>query len=74
MSDDWILNNIAIVFIAAPAEKVWQALTDPEISERYFMGNRVELGEVGARYAVGRGEVWSITGKALPAVQLEAPQ
>lgn len=63
--DDWILNNVAIVFIAAPAEKVWEALTDSEISERYFMGSRVEVGEVGGRYAVGRGDVWSVTGEVL---------
>lgn len=28
--------------IAAPAEQVWRALTDPEIIARYFFGTRVE--------------------------------
>ena len=32
----------AEVDIAAPANEVWKALTDPEIIARYFFGSRVE--------------------------------
>lgn len=61
MSDDWILNNIAIVFIAAPAEKVWAALVGEDPVARPFMGQPVEVGELGGRYAVGEG----VTGEVL---------
>ncbi|MCC7266928.1 MAG: SRPBCC domain-containing protein [Caulobacteraceae bacterium] len=64
MADDrWIVNNIAIVFIAAPAEKVWRALTDPEMSPNYFMGSRVEVGEVGGTYRIGQDGAWGVTGE-----------
>ncbi len=60
----WRLNNCAIVFIAAPVEQVWRALTDPDMSEKYFMGARVEVGEEGGRYAVTRDKP-DVTGKVL---------
>jgi uncharacterized protein YndB with AHSA1/START domain len=31
-----------VTYINAPAEKVWQALTTPEFTERYWSGRRVE--------------------------------
>jgi len=38
MSGDWHLNNCVVAFIAAPVEQVWQALTDPQMTQAYFMG------------------------------------
>lgn len=32
------------VMIAAPADKVWKALTDPAIIKRYYFGTKVESG------------------------------
>ncbi|MFN5719944.1 MAG: SRPBCC domain-containing protein, partial [Bradyrhizobium sp.] len=31
------------IYIAATPEKVWQALTDAELSRQYFSGNAVEV-------------------------------
>ena len=65
MSDGWILNNIAVVFIAAPATKVWAALVG-EGDARPFMGQPVEVGEVGGRYAVGEGVTGEVLAKDPP--------
>jgi len=32
---------VYVIYIAAPPEKVWQALTDPEMTEKYWFGFRV---------------------------------
>ena len=64
MSNDWHLNNYAIVFVASSVEQVWRALTDPEMSQRYFMGARVEVGEEGGRFVVMRNKP-DVTGKVL---------
>jgi uncharacterized protein YndB with AHSA1/START domain len=61
----WILNNVAVVFIAAPVERVWSALTDAATSANYFMGSRVEVGEVGGPYCIGRDDGWGVTGVVL---------
>lgn len=31
-----------VTYIAAPIERVWQALTDGEVTARYFFGRRIE--------------------------------
>lgn len=36
------ITAVAQIDIAAPATRVWQALTDPEIIARYFFGSHVE--------------------------------
>ena len=36
------ITSEAEIDIAAPAARVWQALTDPEIIARYFFGSQVE--------------------------------
>ncbi|HYD45647.1 MAG TPA: SRPBCC domain-containing protein [Phenylobacterium sp.] len=67
MTDDtWGLNNIAVVFIAAPAEKVWAALVGEDPVARPFMGQPVEVGEVGGRYAVGEGVTGEVLAKDRP--------
>ena len=33
-------KTVYIIYIAATPEKAWQALTDPELSQRYFHGSR----------------------------------
>jgi aminoglycoside 6'-N-acetyltransferase len=47
------------VFIAAPLERVWDALTQPELTERYWGGTRIESDwAVGSRIRYSReGEV-----------------
>jgi uncharacterized protein YndB with AHSA1/START domain len=41
------------IYIAATAEKVWQALTSAEFSRKYFFGNAVEVDlKVGGAYIV----------------------
>jgi uncharacterized protein YndB with AHSA1/START domain len=63
-------KTVYVIYIAATPEKVWQALTDPDLSQRYFHGCRVEIepkigGAFVARFPDGRvnvrGEVveWS---------------
>jgi uncharacterized protein YndB with AHSA1/START domain len=39
---------VYVIYIAAAPEKVWQALTDPDTSEKYWFGYRVAAnGKVG---------------------------
>jgi uncharacterized protein YndB with AHSA1/START domain len=63
-------KTIYVIYIATTVEKVWQALTDPELSQRYFHGSRLEIeprvgGSFVVRFPDGRvnvsGEVveWS---------------
>jgi uncharacterized protein YndB with AHSA1/START domain len=63
-------KTVYVIYIASTPEKVWQALTDPELSPRYFHGNRIEIapqvgGDFVLRHPDGRvnvrGEVveWS---------------
>ena len=36
-------KTVYVTYIAAPAEKVWQALTDPAFSKQYFFGLAVDV-------------------------------
>jgi uncharacterized protein YndB with AHSA1/START domain len=36
-------KTVYVTYIAAPAEKVWQALTEPAFSEQYFFGFAVDV-------------------------------
>jgi uncharacterized protein YndB with AHSA1/START domain len=39
---------VYVIYVAAAPEKVWQALTDPDLSEKYWFGYRVAAnGKVG---------------------------
>ena len=46
------------LFIKATPEQVWDAITKPEFTTRYFFASRVEMGD-GRRRAYGpNGELW----------------
>jgi uncharacterized protein YndB with AHSA1/START domain len=36
-------NTVYVIYIAATAEKVWQALTDPKFTTQYFFGLAVDV-------------------------------
>jgi uncharacterized protein YndB with AHSA1/START domain len=36
-------KTVYVIYIASTPEKVWQALTDPELSQKYFHGSRLEI-------------------------------
>jgi len=47
--------TVYTIYIAATAEKVWEALTSAEFSRKYFFGNSVEIDlKVGGAYVVRR--------------------
>ncbi|HYZ78765.1 MAG TPA: SRPBCC domain-containing protein [Gaiellaceae bacterium] len=46
------------LFIKAPPERIWEAITNPVFTEKYFYASRVELAN-GRRRAFGpEGELW----------------
>jgi len=49
-------KTVYVTYIAAPAEKVWQALTDPAFSKQYFFGLWVDVEpkQAGAFVCCGR--------------------
>ena len=45
---------VYVVYIASTAEKVWQALTDPKMTEQYWFGYQISSDwKVGSRYTAG---------------------
>jgi uncharacterized protein YndB with AHSA1/START domain len=50
------------VFIRSTPERIWQAITDPEFTTKYFHGSRVELklvaGSEYRSYSPDRSELW----------------
>ena len=51
-------TQVYSVFIKATPEQVWEAITNPEFTEKYFYASRVELAN-GRRRAFGpEGELW----------------
>jgi uncharacterized protein YndB with AHSA1/START domain len=58
---------VYVIYIASTAEKVFEALTDAKMSERYWTGNRVESDwKVGAPFALKlKREDKDVTGKVL---------
>jgi uncharacterized protein YndB with AHSA1/START domain len=58
---------VYVIYIASTAEKVFEALTDPEMSERYWTGARVESDwKVGSTFALKlKRETKNITGQVL---------
>jgi uncharacterized protein YndB with AHSA1/START domain len=58
------------VYIRTTAERLWQAITDPMMTERYYYGSRVRCADwrAGEPYAyVGAGDVELITGEIVEA-------
>jgi uncharacterized protein YndB with AHSA1/START domain len=46
-------KTVYVIYIATTPEKVWQALTDPELSAKYFHGSRLETEpKVGGAFVV----------------------
>lgn len=45
-------DAVHIIHIAAPAQKIWEALTDSALSPSYFFGNRFEFGEISDDFRV----------------------
>ena len=51
--DNFKPATVYTIYIAAPSEQVWQALTSAEFSWKYFFGNAVEVDlKVGGAYIV----------------------
>jgi len=49
--------TVYTIYIAASAEKVWEALTSAEFSRQYFFGNAVEIEQkVGGNYIVRQSD------------------
>jgi uncharacterized protein YndB with AHSA1/START domain len=61
----WRLNNKVEVLINTSVERLWAALTEAADTERYFMGARVTVGEVGQGYRLERDDGWLVTGTVL---------
>jgi uncharacterized protein YndB with AHSA1/START domain len=36
-------KTVYVIYIVATPERVWHALTDPELSQKYFHGSRIEI-------------------------------
>ena len=49
------ITNVHQVFIRASAEQIWEAITKPEFTLKYFYGTRVESDSVGRR-SLPRGD------------------
>jgi uncharacterized protein YndB with AHSA1/START domain len=45
------------VFILATPEQIWDAITKPEFTERYFHGSRIEITPAGRRSTGPDGDV-----------------
>ena len=61
LTDAALATQVYQIFIRASAEQIWAALTDPDISVRYFHGARIQV-TPDRRTARGpKGEVWGDT-------------
>jgi uncharacterized protein YndB with AHSA1/START domain len=65
---DFVRGFEYVTYIAATPEKVWQALTSPEISRKYFFGRSVEIDcRVGGQFVlrIEDGKVVDSQGKVV---------
>jgi uncharacterized protein YndB with AHSA1/START domain len=62
---EWQLNSVVEVFVDAPVERLWAALTEAADTEQYFMRSRVTVGEVGEAYRLERDDGWEVDGTVL---------
>jgi uncharacterized protein YndB with AHSA1/START domain len=62
------LEFVHTTYIETSADKLWQALTDGDFTERYWFGHRVSSDwEAGSPYAFVRGGTESVEGNVLMA-------
>jgi uncharacterized protein YndB with AHSA1/START domain len=62
------LEYIYVTYIETSAEKLWQALTDPDFTERYWFGHRVSSDwKPGSRYSFAKQGANSIEGEVIAA-------
>jgi uncharacterized protein YndB with AHSA1/START domain len=47
-------NFVYVIYIAATPEKVWQALTDPGVTEKYWFGFRIAANGKAGEYMTAR--------------------
>jgi uncharacterized protein YndB with AHSA1/START domain len=52
-----LATQVYQVFIRATPEAIWEAITTPEFTERYFHGSRISITETGRRSLGPDGEV-----------------
>ncbi|MFT3725314.1 MAG: SRPBCC domain-containing protein [Hyphomonadaceae bacterium] len=58
-------DNLAVIFIAASPDRIWNALTDPLDQATYF-GGKTEIGQQGERWIRHATEKWpTLTGIVL---------
>lgn len=50
-------TQVYSVYIKATPEQIWEAITTPEFTERYFHGVRLEIRD-GRRWSTLRGRAW----------------
>ncbi len=62
------LEYVYVTYIETSAEKLWQALTDPDFTERYWFGHRVSSEwKPGTRYSFAKQGANSIEGEVIAA-------
>ncbi len=65
-------RHVFETYIKASQDRIWQALTDPELTARYFFGTRVESSwEVGAPYSYSMSARVAIAGEI---VEVDPPK
>ena len=58
MTDPALSTQLYQVFIRATPERIWQAITDPEVSKQYFHGARISVDAERMRSLGPGGDVW----------------
>jgi DNA-binding transcriptional ArsR family regulator/uncharacterized protein YndB with AHSA1/START domain len=58
MTDTSLATQVYQVFIKATPEKIWEAITNPEFTVKYFHGARIEMADGKYRAYGPNGELW----------------